>query len=170
MTISTFPIGERRGVGGIFFDDLNQKSKETHFAFVKDCANSFLAAYGPIIQRRMALPFTEAQKHWQQLRRGRYVEFNLVYDRGTTFGLKTNARTESVLMSLPHHPLGIQPHPRARQRRSPYARSASNPRDWVSPQGAPVNTVRFSSSPYCLRPATSVPDRLASDRTPCRPL
>ena len=124
--------GERRGVGGIFFDDLNQKSKETHFAFVKDCANSFLAAYGPIIQRRMALPFTEAQKHWQQLRRGRYVEFNLVYDRGTTFGLKTNARTESVLMSLPlttRWEYNHIPEPDSEEARM--LEVLQTPRDWV---------------------------------------
>ena len=124
--------GERRGVGGIFFDDLNQKSKETHFAFVKDCAHSFLAAYGPIIQRRMDLPFTEAQKNWQQLRRGRYVEFNLVYDRGTTFGLKTNARTESVLMSLPlttRWEYNHNPEPDSEEARM--IEVLQTPRDWI---------------------------------------
>jgi coproporphyrinogen III oxidase len=93
--------GERRGLGGLFFDDLNHADKDTLFPFVRDCAQGFLAAYGPIVQRRHHLPYTDAQKRWQQIRRGRYVEFNLVYDRGTVFGLKTNARIESVLMSLP---------------------------------------------------------------------
>ena len=92
---------ERRGLGGIFFDNLKAEDKETCFAFSKDCAQSFLPSYLPILERRIDLPFTEEQKAWQQLRRGRYVEFNLVYDRGTTFGLKTNGRIESILMSLP---------------------------------------------------------------------
>jgi len=68
---------------------------------VTDCAESFLASYLPILERRKDLPYTTEQKEWQQIRRGRYVEFNLVYDRGTTFGLTTNGRIESILMSLP---------------------------------------------------------------------
>lgn len=104
---------EARGVGGIFFDDLDaeflrssssssQNPQETLFAFVSDCLESFLPSYVPIIERRKDMPFTPAQKEWQQLRRGRYVEFNLLYDRGTSFGLRTpNARVESILMSLP---------------------------------------------------------------------
>jgi coproporphyrinogen III oxidase len=91
--------GERRGIGGFFFDDL--EATDATFAFVSDAARSIVAAYAPLVGRRKDLPFTEAHKRWQQLRRGRYVEFNLVYDRGTVFGLKTNARIESVLMSLP---------------------------------------------------------------------
>ena len=93
--------GERRGLGGIFFDDLNSASKDECFDFVQDCAQSFLSGYLPILKRRDILPFTEQQKDWQQIRRGRYVEFNLVYDRGTKFGLTTNGRIESILMSLP---------------------------------------------------------------------
>lgn len=96
--------GEARGVGGIFFDDLDEqeKDREQLFSFVKDCLGSFLPAYLPIINRRKDLPYTEAEKAWQQIRRGRYVEFNLVHDRGTSFGLNTpNARVESILMSLP---------------------------------------------------------------------
>ncbi|KAJ0295221.1 hypothetical protein COL922a_014129 [Colletotrichum nupharicola] len=104
---------ESRGVGGIFFDDLDahflqssstssQNPQETLFSFVSDCLASFLPAYTPIVERRKDMPFTPAQKEWQQLRRGRYVEFNLVYDRGTSFGLRTpSARVESILMSLP---------------------------------------------------------------------
>ncbi|KAF7625877.1 hypothetical protein AFLA_002723 [Aspergillus flavus NRRL3357] len=104
---------ESRGVGGIFFDDLDasflessatssQNPQETLFSFVSDSLASFLPSYVPIIERRKDTPFTPAQKEWQQLRRGRYVEFNLVYDRGTSFGLRTpNARIESILMSLP---------------------------------------------------------------------
>lgn len=106
--------GESRGVGGIFFDDLDGleeaalKTKEEQarqqrvFEFVKSCGESFVESYLPIVRRRKDMEFTEAEKQWQQLRRGRYVEFNLVYDRGTKFGLQTpNARIESILMSLP---------------------------------------------------------------------
>ena len=93
--------GECRGLGGMFFDDINDASRDDCFAFVTDCAEAFLASYLPILERRKDLPFSDAQKQWQQIRRGRYVEFNLVYDRGTTFGLTTNGRIESILMSLP---------------------------------------------------------------------
>lgn len=92
---------ERRGLGGIFFDDINDASREDCFAFVTDCAESFLESYLPILERRKDMQFTPEHKEWQQIRRGRYVEFNLVYDRGTTFGLTTNGRIESILMSLP---------------------------------------------------------------------
>ena len=92
---------EGRGVGGIFFDDIRAASKQQCFEFVQDCGNQFLAAYLPILERRKSMPFTPNQKAWQQIRRGRYVEFNLVYDRGTKFGLTTNGRIESILMSLP---------------------------------------------------------------------
>lgn len=94
--------GESRGVGGIFFDDLADKSPEELFRFVRRCSLSYLDAYYPIVARRYQQPFTESQKRWQQLRRGRYVEFNLVHDRGTKFGLAMKEpRTESILMSLP---------------------------------------------------------------------
>ena len=97
--------GECRGVGGFFFDDLgageSREALDRHARFVSDCAAALVPAYVPIAARRHDLPYTDAHKRWQQLRRGRYVEFNLVYDRGTTFGLKTDARVESVLMSLP---------------------------------------------------------------------
>jgi len=93
--------GERRGVGGIFFDDVRTDDKQECFEFIKDCGDNFLNAYMPILERRMNLEFTEQNKIWQQIRRGRYVEFNLVYDRGTKFGLTTNGRIESILMSLP---------------------------------------------------------------------
>ena len=95
---------ESRGVGGIFFDDLDafEKDQEQLFSFVKDCLGAFLLCYLPIIEKRKDMPFGEGEKEWQQLRRGRYVEFNLVNDRGTAFGLATpGARVESVLMSLP---------------------------------------------------------------------
>ncbi len=93
--------GETRGIGGIFFDDLRDRAPLALFDFVSACAAAFLPAYLPILERRWQMPYTEEHKRWQQLRRGRYVEFNLVYDRGTVFGLKTTGRIESILMSLP---------------------------------------------------------------------
>lgn len=95
---------ETRGVGGIFFDDLDstEKDQEQLFSFIQSCGSAFLPSYLPILARRKDHPFSEREKEWQQLRRGRYVEFNLVYDRGTHFGLNSpNARVESILMSLP---------------------------------------------------------------------
>jgi coproporphyrinogen III oxidase len=92
--------GEARGVGGIFFDYL-EGDLERIFAFVRDAGDAFLDAYLPIARRRRDEPYTEAHKEFQEYRRGRYVEFNLVYDRGTVFGLKTGGRIESILMSLP---------------------------------------------------------------------
>ena len=93
--------GERRGIGGIFFDDLHDRPATDLLAFAADCAATVIPGYLPLVQRRKDMPFTAAQKEWQALRRGRYVEFNLVYDRGTTFGLRTAGRIESILMSLP---------------------------------------------------------------------
>ena len=96
--------GETRGVGGIFFDDLDaeEKDQEELFSFVQHCLQAFLPSYMPIVEKRKDMPYGEREKLWQQLRRGRYVEFNLVHDRGTSFGLNTpGARVESILMSLP---------------------------------------------------------------------
>jgi coproporphyrinogen III oxidase len=93
--------GEQRGVGGLFFDDLNEWGFERSFAFMQSVANSYIAAYRPIVARRKATPYGERERDFQLYRRGRYVEFNLVYDRGTVFGLQTGGRTESILMSLP---------------------------------------------------------------------
>lgn len=95
---------ECRGVGGIFFDDLDQdeKDQEQLFSFVNSCLDAFMPSYLPIVNKRKDAPYTAEEKRWQQLRRGRYVEFNLVHDRGTKFGLETpGARVESILMSLP---------------------------------------------------------------------
>lgn len=95
---------ETRGVGGIFFDylkDDNTFTKEQRFEFVKAVGSSFAPLYTYFMNKNKALAFTEAEKQWQYLRRGRYVEFNLVWDRGTKFGLETDGRTESILMSLP---------------------------------------------------------------------
>jgi coproporphyrinogen III oxidase len=93
--------GEPRGVGGVFFDDLNQPDFESCFALTRAVGSQFLAAYLPIVERRHGLPYGERERAFQAYRRGRYVEFNLVYDRGTLFGLQSGGRTEAILMSLP---------------------------------------------------------------------
>ncbi len=106
---------EARGIGGLFFDYLKKTdtfSMEDRYNFVTAIGNSFLKSYVPIVEKRKQMSFTKEHKDWQEIRRGRYVEFNLVHDRGTLFGLKTNGRIESILMSLPptvqwkynHHP------------------------------------------------------------------
>ncbi|WGO98528.1 oxygen-dependent coproporphyrinogen oxidase [Saccharophagus degradans] len=92
---------EPRGVGGLFFDDLNELGFDQSFAFMQAVGNSYTQAYVPIVERRKDEPYNQAQRDFQLYRRGRYVEFNLVYDRGTLFGLQTGGRTESILMSLP---------------------------------------------------------------------
>ncbi len=97
---------EARGVGGLFFDYLKAdttRSMQDWYNFVTEVGNSFLEAYIPIVQQRKAIAFTKAHRNWQEIRRGRYVEFNLVHDKGTLFGLRTNGRIESILMSLPPH-------------------------------------------------------------------
>ena len=97
---------ETRGIGGIFFDRLNSDSEmsfEKNFAFWKDVGSAFASLYVELINRNKNKSFTEAHKQWQLLRRGRYVEFNLVYDKGTKFGLESNGRIESILVSLPAH-------------------------------------------------------------------
>jgi coproporphyrinogen III oxidase len=122
---------ECRGVGGIFFEDLGG-DPERELRFVMDVGRAFLPAYLPIAERRKDTPWTEAQRFWQEVRRGRYVEFNLVYDRGTIFGLETRGRTESILMSLPpqvrwrydHHP-----EPGTWEAR--LVEVLRNPRDWA---------------------------------------
>jgi coproporphyrinogen III oxidase len=121
---------ETRGVGGIFFDYL-EGNREALFAFVRDCGDAFLEAYLPIARRRRNEPYTERQRAFQEYRRGRYVEFNLLYDRGTLFGLKTGGRTESILMSLPPVVRWDYDH-----RVDPASREAElgtflKPRDWV---------------------------------------
>ena len=92
---------EARGLGGLFFDDFNDLGFEQSFAFMQSVGNSFVKAYMPIVERRQNQAFSEAHKQYQLYRRGRYVEFNLVFDRGTLFGLQSGGRTESILMSLP---------------------------------------------------------------------
>jgi coproporphyrinogen III oxidase len=92
---------EQRGIGGLFFDDLNEQGFAASFAFMRSVGDHYLQAYLPIVERRRAMAYGERERDFQLYRRGRYVEFNLVYDRGTLFGLQTGGRTESILMSLP---------------------------------------------------------------------
>jgi coproporphyrinogen III oxidase len=92
---------EQRGIGGLFFDDLNEWGFDKSFEFLQSVGDSFTKAYLPIMSRRKELQYTEAQRDFQLYRRGRYVEYNLVYDRGTLFGLQSGGRTESILMSMP---------------------------------------------------------------------
>jgi coproporphyrinogen III oxidase len=125
--------GETRGIGGIFFDYLGTKGEpvEDVFAMVRDVGSSFVQAYVPIAQRRAGLPYGDMERAWQLRRRGRYVEFNLLYDRGTIFGLKTNGRIESILMSLP--PLARWDYDVMAQPGSPEAELVSQLRaiDWL---------------------------------------
>lgn len=102
--VNTHRNNERRGIGGIFFDykrPAEKQSSDFWMNFTIACGHSFTGAYLPIVAKRKNMPFNSRHKHWQEIRRGRYVEFNLLHDRGTLFGLKTNGRTESILMSLP---------------------------------------------------------------------
>jgi len=92
---------ETRGVGGLFFDDVNEHGFERSFEFLRSAGDSFLPAYAPIVRNRKNHPYGDRQRQFQLYRRGRYVEFNLIYDRGTIFGLQSGGRTESILMSLP---------------------------------------------------------------------
>ncbi|MFO1270614.1 MAG: oxygen-dependent coproporphyrinogen oxidase [Rubrivivax sp.] len=93
--------GEPRGVGGVFFDDFAEGGFDAGFAMIRSVGDAFIEAYRPIVQRRRALPYGERERDFQAYRRGRYVEFNLVFDRGTLFGLQSGGRTESILMSMP---------------------------------------------------------------------
>jgi coproporphyrinogen III oxidase len=125
---------EPRGIGGLFFDDLNEWGFERSFAFTRSVGDAYIPAYLPIVERRKDLPFGERERQFQLYRRGRYVEFNLVYDRGTLFGLQSGGRTESILMSLP--PLvrweyGWQAEPGSPEDR--LLRDFLCARDWLSP-------------------------------------
>ncbi len=127
--------GEARGLGGLFFDYLkatDERSMQDWHNFVTEVGDSFLTAYAPILEKRKDLAYGEKERDWQEVRRGRYVEFNLVHDKGTLFGLKTNGRIESILMSLPpavqwrydHHPEPGSPE-------AQLVNVLENPKDWV---------------------------------------
>lgn len=123
--------GESRGVGGVFFDYLRDEKEKT-FRFVQEIGDAFTTAYAPVVQRRKNEPWGQREKQWQLIRRGRYVEFNLVYDRGTLFGLETEGRAESILMSLPpevHWRYNY--HPEERSREAALLVVLKQPRAWV---------------------------------------
>jgi coproporphyrinogen III oxidase len=124
--------GEPRGIGGVFFDDLSEPDFETCFALARAVGDTLLSAYTPILERRREMPYGERERSFQAYRRGRYVEFNLVYDRGTLFGLQSGGRTESILMSLP--PLAAwrydwKPEPGSREEN--FYKEFLPPRDWA---------------------------------------
>jgi coproporphyrinogen III oxidase len=123
---------ETRGVGGLFFDDLNEWGFNRSFEFMQAVGNGFLDAYIPIVEKRKELSFTEHERDFQLYRRGRYVEFNLVYDRGTLFGLQTGGRTESILMSMP--PLArweYDYHPQPESAEANLYNNYLKPREWL---------------------------------------
>ena len=126
---------EGRGVGGLFFDYCKRSDKmsmQQWFDFVTDVGDSFLKAYIPIVEKRKDYSFTEDNRNWQEIRRGRYVEFNLVHDKGTLFGLKTNGRIESILMSLPPHVQWVYDHhPAEGSEEEKLIGVLMNPREWV---------------------------------------
>jgi len=126
---------EGRGIGGLFFDyckKTDQMSMPQWYDFVTEVGNSFLGAYVPIVQKRKDIVYTEKHKNWQEIRRGRYVEFNLVHDKGTLFGLKTNGRIESILMSLPPKVQWVYDHhPEKGSEEEKLIEVLTNPRDWV---------------------------------------
>lgn len=125
--------GETRGIGGIFFDDLDDRDPQEILKLVEDCFDAFLPSYLTIVARRKDMPYTEEEKQWQSLRRGRYVEFNLVLDRGTQFGLRTpGSRVESILMSLPVTASWLYDHhPDAGSREDQLLEVLKHPKEWV---------------------------------------
>jgi coproporphyrinogen III oxidase len=124
--------GEPRGVGGIFFDYLEGEFAEL-FGFVQDAGNAFTGAYQPIVHRRRDEPYGERERGFQEFRRGRYVEFNLLYDRGTVFGLRTGGRVESILMSLPPAVRWLYDYrPEPGSREAELYETFLKPRDWAS--------------------------------------
>lgn len=126
---------EARGIGGLFFDHCKASeefSLENWYDFVTEVGNSFLEAYVPIVEKRKNLEYSPENRNWQEIRRGRYVEFNLVHDKGTLFGLKTNGRIESILMSLPPHVQWVYDHhPEAGSEEEKLIKVLENPIDWL---------------------------------------
>ncbi len=126
---------EARGLGGLFFDYLKSSensSMEDWFSFVSEVGNSFLEAYTPIVEKRMDTTYLQERRDWQEIRRGRYVEFNLVHDKGTLFGLRTNGRIESILMSLPPHvQWKYDHHPKEGSEEEKLIQVLKRPKEWV---------------------------------------
>jgi coproporphyrinogen III oxidase len=123
---------ETRGLGGIFYDDLNDREPEKLLALAESGLNAVVPAYLPIIEKHRSDDFNEQEKKWQLMRRGRYVEFNLIYDRGTVFGLKTGGRIESILMSLPETARWeYDAHPTPGSKEEEIMQLFKHPVDWV---------------------------------------
>jgi coproporphyrinogen III oxidase len=126
---------EARGIGGLFFDyckPTKEMSLKAWYNFVTEVGNSFLNSYVPIVEKRKDLSYTPAQRDWQEIRRGRYVEFNLVHDKGTLFGLKTNGRIESILMSLPPKVQWVYDHqPKEGSEEARLLEVLKSPKDWL---------------------------------------
>ncbi len=126
---------EARGIGGLFFDrceETEEMSMQNWYDFVSEVGNSFLNSYVPIVKQRKELPFSDEQRKWQEIRRGRYVEFNLIHDKGTLFGLKTNGRIESILMSLPPHVQWHYNHqPKKGSEEGRLVQVLQNPKTWL---------------------------------------
>jgi coproporphyrinogen III oxidase len=126
---------EARGIGGLFFDyckATEDMSMQQWYDFVTEVGDSFLDAYVPIVEKRKHLSYTEQNRHWQEIRRGRYVEFNLVHDKGTLFGLKTNGRIESILMSLPPHVQWVyNHHPKKGSEEEKLIAVLKEPKNWI---------------------------------------
>lgn len=133
--VNTHRGNERRGIGGIFYDHQRpdeQRGTDFWMKLARACGYAFITSYIPIVEKRKSFSYTEVHKHWQEIRRGRYVEFNLVHDRGTIFGLKTNGRTESILMSLPptvRFEYNYQPEPGSEEDK--LLQACLHPREWI---------------------------------------
>lgn len=127
--------GEGRGIGGLFFDyckKTNEMTMQNWYNFVAEVGDSFLESFVPIVELRKDIKYSKEQRNWQEIRRGRYVEFNLVHDKGTLFGLKTNGRIESILMSLPPYVQWVYDHhPEKGSEEEKLIQVLQNPRDWV---------------------------------------
>ena len=134
--VNTHRNNERRGIGGIFYDHQRPGEKynvDFWVNFGKACGNAFIESYLPIVEKRKATNYNDEQKHWQEIRRGRYTEFNLIHDRGTLFGLKTNGRTESILMSLPptvRFEYNYQPRPGSEEDK--LLQVCLHPKEWIT--------------------------------------
>jgi coproporphyrinogen III oxidase len=134
--VNTHRNDERRGIGGIFYDHQRPNEKynaEFWMNFGQACGDAFIPSYIPIVEKRKGSIYNEEQKHWQEIRRGRYTEFNLIHDRGTLFGLKTNGRTESILMSLPptvRFEYNYQPATGSEEEK--LLEACLHPRDWIT--------------------------------------
>ncbi len=126
---------EARGIGGLFFDyckETDEMSMQNWYNFVTEVGDSFLEGYVPIVEKRKEISFSQEHKNWQEIRRGRYVEFNLVHDKGTLFGLKTNGRIESILMSLPPHVQWVYDHhSEIGSEEEKLIKVLQNPKKWV---------------------------------------